>query len=174
VCDELDVTITEYEHPFTRNLSPETAYGTGVDRDLYTRPPKIEYMPETAVRPAFYVDDPEAQILGVAQSTGKPGLAVKSCGAGQSIYSSAPLLPWTLLRNIAREVGVHIYDEQGDMVWANNTFLALYSQSAGPRTVHFPWPVTVEDAYDGGILGTSMTSLQLDMDLSETKLLFTI
>jgi hypothetical protein len=60
------------------------------------------------------------------------------------------------------------------MVWANHVFLALYSQSAGPRTVRFPRPVTVEDAYKGGILGTGITSLQLDMGQWETRLLFTL
>ena len=83
-------------------------------------------------------------------------------------------MPWPLLRDIAREAGVHIYDEQGDMVWANNAFLALYSQSAGPHTVRFPRPVTVEDAYDGGILGTNVTSLQLDLNQWETRLLLTM
>jgi hypothetical protein len=174
VCDELDVTVIEFDHPITHSLPPGTAYGTGVDREAYMRPPKIEYLPETAVRPAFYVDDPEAQVLGVARSTGKTGLAVKDFGDWRSIYSSAPLLPWPLLRDIAREAGVHIYDDRGDMVWANNAFLALYSQSAGSRTVRFPRPVTVEDAYDGGILGTGITSLQLTMSQWETKLLFTI
>ena len=87
----------------TRNLALGSAYGTGVDREAYLRPPKIEYMPETAIRPAFYVDDPQAQVLGVARSTGKPGLAVKDFGEWRSVYSSAPLLPWPLLRDIARE-----------------------------------------------------------------------
>jgi hypothetical protein len=169
---ELNVSITDFSHPITKDLPQGYVYGTGIDRDQYLRPPKIEYLPETVVSPAFYADDSDARVLGIAQSTCQPGLVVKDFGNWRSIYSTAPLLPWQLLRNIARQAGVHIYDDQGDMIWANNTFLAVYSQTAGQRTIRFPRSVTVEDAYEGSKLGTGITSLNLDMSLWETRLFF--
>lgn len=170
LCAELDVEITRGDHPITAGLEG-VAYGTGVNREIYTRPPRIQYMPETAVAPAFYVDDDEALVLGVARSTGRPGLAVKDLGSRRSIYSAAPLLSWQLLQNIARWAGVHIYAEDGDMVWANNAFLALYAQSDGVRTIHLPSAVTVEDAYTGEMLAEKSTELMLDMRRWETRLL---
>jgi hypothetical protein len=167
---ELDVEITRDDHPITAGLAG-VAYGTGVGRDIYTSPPRIQYMPETAVAPAFYVDDPEALVLGTARSTGMAGLAVKEFGVWRSIYSAAPLMPWRLLQNIARWAGVHIYADKGDMVWANNAFLALYAQSDGPRTVRLPSVMTVEDAYSGEILSEGTTELALDMKRWETRLL---
>jgi len=172
IAGELNVSITDFSHPITKDLPQGYGYGTGIDRDQYLRPPKIEYLPETVVSPAFYADDSDARVLGIAQSTCQPGLVVKDFGNWLSIYSTAPLLPWQLLRNIARQAGVHIYDDQGDMVWANNTFLAVYSQTDGQRTIRFPRSVTVEDAYEGSKLGTGITSLNLDMSLWETRLFF--
>jgi hypothetical protein len=134
----------------------------------------MQYLPNTAVRPVFYADDPGAQVLGIEQATGMPGLVVKDMGAWRSIYSAAPLLPWPLMRNIARLAGVHVYDDCGDMLWANNVFLAIYSQSAGKRMLHFPKPMAIEDAYTGSRLGDGVESLELDMGLWETGLFYTL
>jgi hypothetical protein len=170
ITGELDVSITDYNHPITNGLPHGYEYGTGIDRDQYLRPPKIEYLPETVVSPAFYADDSDAHVLGIANSTHRPGLVVKDFGNWRSIYSAAPLLPWQLLHNIACQAGVHIYDDQGDMVWANNAFLAVYSQTTGQRIIRFPRSVTVDDAYEGKRLGADITSLNLDMGLWETRL----
>ena len=73
--------------------------------------------------------------------------------------------------NIARQAGVHIYDDQGDMIWANNAFLALYALNAGTRTLRFPHPVTVTDLYENQRLGTQINTLKLTVKRWETKLL---
>jgi hypothetical protein len=146
------------------------AYGTGVGRDEYLHPPKIQYMPETAVGPAFYADDAQAVVLGLAQSTGKPGLVLKEFETWRSIYSAAPVLSWQLLRNIARYAGVHLYSEQGDMLWANRVFLAVYSQSSGLHQLRFPNPVTLEDAYRGETLGEGISAFEIEMRQWETGL----
>jgi len=168
-CAEQNVTITDFSHPITQGLNL-SEYGSGVEREQYLQPPKIQYLPETRVGPSFYVDDPQARVLGLSQVTGQPGLALAEREGWRSIYSSAPLLPWPLLRNIARYAGVHLYSEIGDMVWANNAFLALYSQSDGRRRVRFPQPVDLEDAYSGTRLGQGIESLDLEMKRWETRL----
>jgi hypothetical protein len=74
------------------------------------------------------------------------------------------------MRNIARYAGAHIFTEQGDMLWANRSFLALYSQGEGKRVVRFPAPVTLEDAYEGKMLGDGITAYELEMGQWETRL----
>ncbi len=151
--DELNVHLARHDHPITAGLPEGLRYGTGVDREQYLRPPKIQYLPDTRVSPAFYADDPEALVLGIAENSGRAGLVVKEGDGWRSIYSAAPLLSWPLLRNIARWAGVHLYSEQGDMIWANDQLLVIYSQEAGQRTIRFPTGMTgdkerrVEDAY---------------------------
>jgi len=168
---ELDVRITDIGHPITADLSMGDVYGTGVDRDRYLQPPKIEYVPETAVSPLFYADDPDARVLGTLTALDRPGLVVKELPGWRSIYSAAPVLSWRLLQSIARYAGVHIFDDAGDMAWGNNAFLAVYAQGDGVRTVRFPEPVTVVDAYDQVELAADAVSLELDMARWETKLL---
>lgn len=174
VHDELNVRLVDNRHPLTLGLSEGLAYGTGIDRAQYERPPKIQYMPRTAVSPAFFADDPDVTVLGLAESTGRAGLVVKESGGLRTIYSAAPLLPWPLMRNIAREAGAHIYNDQGDFVWANNCFLALNAQSAGQHTLRFPRAVDLVDAYDDAPLGQRLQEITLDMQLWETRLLYTL
>jgi hypothetical protein len=169
--DELNVILTNYDHPITAGLPKDMRYGTGVRRDQYERPPRIQFLPDTRVTPAFYAKDPQAVVLGLLESVGKAGLVVKDMGSWHSIYSAAPLLSWELLRNIARWAGVHIYDELGDMVWGNDRFLAIYSQSEGIHPIFFPKAVTIEDAYEGKILGTQVRGINLSMNKWETHLL---
>ena len=168
---ELDVQITDFDHPITRGLAPGYAYGTSTDLDQYLQPPRIEYLPEMAVRPVFYVEDHEARVLGTLAGTSEAGLVVKELEGFRSAYSAAPLVPWELMRNLARDAGVHIYDAAGDMVWANDAFLAIYAQHDGARTIRFPRPVTVSDAYEGREFGAGVTELTLEMRRWETKLL---
>jgi len=169
--DELNISLSNFDHPLTAGLAQGTRYGTGVDREQYNRPPRIQVLPDTRVTPAFYADDPQVVVLGTAESTGKPGLVVKDMGSWRSIYSAAPLLSWELMRNIARYAGVHVYNEAGDMLWGNRRFLAVYSQSEGEHILQFPRPTSVEDAYEGTRLGEQVTRLVLPMQKWETRLL---
>lgn len=171
---ELNVSLIDTDHPITLGLPAGFAYGTGIHRDQYTQPPKIQYMPETSVSPAFFIDDPDAQSLGISPSTGKTGLGIKDFGSWRSIYSAAPLLPWQLMGNILRYAGVHIYDDQGDMLWANRSFLAIYSQADGLRRLYFPRPVIVQDAYEEKQLGAGITSIEVNLRKWETRLFYTL
>jgi hypothetical protein len=169
--DELNVSLSNYDHPVTAGLPQGMRYGTGIKRDLYERPPRIQFLPDTRVSLAFYADDPQVFVLGLLESTGKPGLVIKDLGTWRSIYSAAPVLSWTLLRNIARWAGVHLYNDIGDMVWGNDRFLAVYSQSEGVHPIFFPRAVNVEDAYRGENLGIGVRRFDLTMKQWETRLL---
>ncbi len=164
--------LTDHSHPITLNLPTGFQYGTGTARDQYLQPPRIQYLPQSAVSPQFYADDPAARVLGMAASIGEPGLVVKEFESWRSIYSAAPVLSWQLLQAIARFAGVHLYAETGDMLWANRSFLALYSQAAGLRRIRFPRPVRVVDAYTGQSFTGASSSLILDMRAYETRLFF--
>jgi hypothetical protein len=168
---ELDVLVTNFDHPLTAGLPQGMRYGTGVDREQFLKAPKIQYLPDTQVSPAFYADDPDAVVLGIAESTGRPGLVVKELAGWRSIYSAAPVLSWQMMRNIARWAGVHLYNEQGDMVWANDRFVVIYSQEAGRRTIHFPDAFDVEDAYTETQLATRVHQIEIEMKRFETRLL---
>jgi hypothetical protein len=169
--DELNVTITNRDHLITHAVPLDSRYGTGIAREQYLQPPRIAYMPETAVAPRFYVDDPDAHVLGTLEPEGRPGLVVKEMSGWRAVYSAAPVLSWQVLQGIAHYADVHLYNLVGDMLWANNAFLALYALFDGRRQIAFPRPTTVVDALEDRTLAVGATTLELDMARWQTRLL---
>jgi len=153
----LHVEVTSYEHPYTRSLSRSFAYGTDLnvaeikryfDHRLYLKDPSDPTLkrdvPGFRIQPRFYGDDAEATVLGRLAGIDRPGLLVKTMPGWTSVYSSAPILPASLLRNIARAAGCHIYSDVGDVVYANRNFVALYAPGGGSRTLRLPRAARVE------------------------------
>jgi hypothetical protein len=130
--------VTNFRHPITRGLPQDWFWGS-------TNP----------IGPLFHLEDPEATTLGqVVYSLGrcKPGFGVRTfnaqnpAAAWSSVFLSAPDLPAPVLRGIARWAGVHLYNEDGDVLYATPDLLSVHSVAGGPRT--FKLPRTVEVVYD--------------------------
>jgi hypothetical protein len=81
-----------------------------------------------------------------AQGNCKPGMGVKSFPQWTSIYVAAPNLPAPVLRGIAGFAGVHLYNHDGDVLYATRDLLAVHTVAGGDRT--FRLPRQVEEVYD--------------------------
>jgi hypothetical protein len=118
------VHITEFEHSITKGLDQDLFWGTN-----------------NKLAPLFYVDDPEARVLGqvvYSQGNCRPGFAVKEFREWKSVYSAAPNLPAGVLRNIARWAGVHIYSDAGDVLYANRGLVGVHTLAGGRRVFKLP------------------------------------
>lgn len=181
---ELRVEITGPDHPFTSTLDEGTVYGSDVDREniirwydhqVYMkdpRDPKLERdLPGFSFSPRFYADDNEAEVLGVLAGVEKPGLVVKKQPGGwTSVYSSAPILPSELIRNIIRESGGHIYLNHNDVVYANNSSVGVYSPEGGMRTIKLPGMKKVTDMLTGKVLADGASEFPVTFKKNESKL----
>jgi len=124
--------ITDFTHPITAGLPQDLFWGTN-----------------NKLSPIFYLDDPDARVLGqvvYAQGNCKPGMGVKIFPGWTSIYIAAPNLPAPVLRGMARFAGVHLYNPEGDVLYATRELLAVHTVSGGDRT--FSLPHEVEEVYD--------------------------
>ena len=124
--------ITNFSHPITEDLSQDLFWGA-----------------DSRLVPMFYIDDPEAVILGeavFAQGTCKPGFGLKKFRDWNSIYISVPDIPASVLRGIARFAGVHLYNDQGDVLSVSSELLSVHTVCGGKRT--FRLPIRVEVVYD--------------------------
>ncbi|HID21786.1 MAG TPA: hypothetical protein EYP14_05225 [Planctomycetaceae bacterium] len=66
-----------------------------------------------------------------------------------SVYASRPNLPADVLRSLARAAGVHIYNDAGDVIYANNILLAVHSAEGGERTFRLPQAAQVVELFSG-------------------------
>jgi hypothetical protein len=180
---ELRVQITNSAHPYTRSLPAGMVYGTDVnvetirryfDHQIYLKdlsnlslPP----LPGLKIAPRFYGDDAEATALGQLAGYDQPGLLVKRLSGWTSVYSSAPILPAGLLRNIARAAGCHIYTDADDVVYASRRFLGIYSPAGGERTIQLRRPGRVVDLLEGRVLASQARSFSLQLPPNAAALL---
>ena len=181
---ELRVEITSYDHAYTKSLPRHFAYGTDVnvenikrwyDHQIYLKDPRDPCLqrdlPGFRISPRFWSDDPEAEVLGKLAGLDKPGLVVKKQPGWTSVYSSAPILPAVLLRNIARAAGCHIFSDAGDVVVANKNVLSIYAPGGGTRTVRLPRRSKVVDLLENRTIAERATEFPLTLAPNRTVLL---
>jgi len=146
--------LTAAQHPYLKGID------AGTERFTYEK-----------LSPLFWVDDPEAQMLGTGwhnYGVTKPCFAVKGMPNWTSVYCSVPVLPPAVIRNIAREAGVHIYDDRDDFVAANNWLLTVCAAGDGPRIIRLPRRATVVDALTGETVATDAGEFEVGMQYGET------
>ena len=96
------------------------------------------YGTSNTIGPLFYVDDSSADVLGLIYGYDLPGLVSKKINGVQVYYSAAPQISSAVLRGIAVRAGVHIYNFRDDVLYANNSFIAVHTAESGERTLKFP------------------------------------
>lgn len=152
--------ITNFDHPITQNLPPDTSWGTG-----------------GLIGPLFHLEDDEAAILGetvYAQGRCKPGFGVKTFPDWTSIYSAVPDLPAPVLRAIARFAGVHLYSEAGDVLFAGPQLLGVHSVAGGERTFALPHAVeVVHDLFARRDIAHDTASFTVTLPARSTALYYT-
>lgn len=127
--------------------------------------------PETQFAPRFVANDPQAQQLARLAGTDKPGLVMKRNNGWTAIYSSSIELPATLLRNLARQAGAHVYTDTGDATYADSRYIGVHAASDGEKTVHLPRDCRVKDALTGEDLKVENGTVRFTLRRGETRLL---
>lgn len=154
------VHITDFTHPITRGLPPDLDWGT-----------------DSKLGPIFYVNDPQARVLGqvvYSQGNCKPGMAVRAFPGWTSIYVAAPNLPAPVLRAIARFAGVHLYSDAGDVLHASRDLLAVHTVSGGRRAFRLPRPVeVVHDLFERKTVARNTAAFEVDLPPASTAFYYT-
>ena len=125
---------------------------------------------EGKISPTFFVQDDEAEVLGVDASSGLPGLCLKKMDGWTSVYSAAPCIASSLLRTLARRAGVHLYVDEDAVVYANRSLVSVTMVEPGKRTIDLPEPATVKDAFTGEVLAREATPFDVDFGERESRL----
>jgi hypothetical protein len=90
-------------------------------------------------------------------------MAVKKYPTWTSIYSFAPPIDPDLLRSVFRAAGVHIYTEANDVLYANNHFLALNTETGGRRTIKLPQKSNVTNLFMNKPIAQSARVFEVDL-----------
>ncbi len=121
--------------------------------------------------PTMYVQDEEAEKLGSFAISGRCALAKKSLPGCTIYYSALGNLSHPVLRQIAREAGVHIYAEDGIATYINSGFVGVYNTQNAVTTVTMPEDGTYRELFSGKVYTTSNKQIQLPTGESPAQML---
>ena len=94
------------------------------------------------VKPLFYVNDGEPLAF---YPDGKAAAAKK----GDNVYISPGRIPWQFWKDLAKEAGVHIYDEDGGGLAVTSQFICHYTTLQEDRTLHLKEDGIYTDLWSG-------------------------
>ncbi|MEN6497789.1 MAG: LamG-like jellyroll fold domain-containing protein [Thermoguttaceae bacterium] len=151
--ERLRLAVTDYAHPITGEVQ------------------RSDTLPVTALlSPAFWADDPEAQVLGRLGADGRAGLVVRDFGTWRSVYSAVPGLPNGMLRGLVRYAGGHVYSNTDDPLFANDNYLMIHTATAGPKRLALPGRRDVLDVMTGQSVGKNLSVIEADLPAEVTRI----
>ena len=126
--------------------------------------------PNYIQQPALLPDDPEATVVAVYHD-GRPAIAVKRFEDWTAVYCAQSQLNPQFIRNLAKLAKIHEYIDTEDVVWANQSMLAVCVDKPGPRTIKLPRPAKVTELYSNKIISAEpVTSFTADFPENATLL----
>jgi hypothetical protein len=157
-------------HPALRMTSASRRYGY-IDRDVHSNiwiGPTV--LPPVYLNPGFYIDDPDAIVLGRYCHNNKPAMAMKEMDGFTSIYCATQVLRSDMLASLANFSGCHLFMHQDDVLYANENFVAVHAKDDGVKTVYFKKPCSPYEVYEKKYYGHNVERIDVDMKLGDTKM----
>ena len=177
VREQLELVLTGQPDWMARSLPANFTFGTF--RDVITTGDGIdlngrqEIVPPAVMGdPVFVVDDAEAAIAAHYTWDRLAGMAVKEMDGWTSVYAGALCVPHEILANVAERAGVHRYSDPGDIVYANDRFLAIHTRQGGPRTIRLRERRDVTDALSGKLVARDADCFDVEFESCSTYLYF--
>ena len=141
------IEISDAGHSLTKGLPEKHIFGIKDDLD-----------------PAFYVDDKDAVTLGLVAGTQLPGFCIKQFKDWTSIYCFAPPTSPALLMSIFKNAGIHIYEENEDIIFASKHILCINSEKGGKRLIKLPQRSEVVNLFNNKTIGKNMSEFSAEFD----------
>lgn len=126
---------------------------------------------ELPKNPTMYVCDDGAEALGMFAQSGACALAKKSLPGCTVYYSALGNLSDTVMREIARAAGVHIYAEDGVATYVNSGFAGVYNTKAEFTTLILPKDGTYPELFSGKQYTTRDKKVELPTGRSPAQML---
>ncbi len=145
--------ITNFDHRITSDVSPSDRLG-----------------PTGELGPMFWVEDPEAVVLGHLVPDGPVGIAARDFGAWRSVYCAAPGMSTAVLRGLIQYAGGHVYSTSDDTFYANNNYLMIHTAKAGKKHIALPGPRDVYDVLQAKLVGRNLATIDVDLPAGVTRI----
>jgi hypothetical protein len=123
--------------------------------------------PAYSFSPSFTVTDPDVKVLGTTADG--PALVAKQFKDWRSVYSEMPLTQ-ELLQGLCDYAGVHIYSRSYDVLYANKSYVFLYTSTAGNKTISLRSPADVQEEFSGKVMGKNVDHFTENVPAAVTRI----
>jgi hypothetical protein len=117
--------------------------------------------------PVFSVADEQAKVL--ASTSNGPALAVKEFKNWRSVYSLMPLSQ-ELLQGLCDYAGVPVYSRSFDVLYANRSYVFLYTSSAGEKTIDLPAKANVTEVLSNKVVAQGAKNFSERLEAGAARL----
>ena len=126
------------------------------------------------IGPIVYPVDNSSVLFGkICKNENYPAGAYKAFNTWKSLYFSSPVINAELIRNIARDAGCFIYnDDPENMLYIGSELFAIHTSEKGKKIIRFPENNTFTDAISGDVVATNTNRLEIEMEKNETKIFY--
>ena len=156
-------------HPSLEGASGSRRYGV-IDRDVHSNIWIGPVLQAQYLNPGFYVDDPNATVLGRYCCNGKAALATVETNGVRSVYCATAVVRSDLLASIAEWAGCHLYLHGDDVLYANESFVAIHANSDGRRTIRLKRKCSPYELYEKRFYGHDVDRFEVELKLGETRM----
>ena len=160
----MEVKITDREHPITANLTDED--DQEFSTDYCERGDDQSCISKAA--PEFFIDDPDAEILGINPNTGRAAFGVKDFGNWKSVYIACPLVPKNVIRGILRYAGLTQTLDSDDALYTNGDIIGIRAKKAGSKKITLQEEFILENLRKSETICSSDEEVILPMEYGET------
>lgn len=161
--------ITNLTHPAVRYAKEDCRYGY-IDRDVHSNVWLENVILPAYMNPGFYIDDPDAEVLGTYCEMGLPAYALKEMDGWTSVYCAPQILRAQLLASLAEYAGCHLYNKQDDIIYANENFITIHAARKGIHTIYFKETCSPYEVYEKRFYGHNVKKLDLNMRMGDTMM----
>ena len=145
------------------------------DHQVYLKDPRDPSLrrdlPGFRISPRFWATIRRRRSSATWPESTSPGSSSRSRTGGPRSTRARRFCRPSLIRNIARAAGCHIYSDAGDNVYASRNFLGIYAPDGGSRILRLPRKSRVIDLLEDKVLADGVTELPLKLSPNQTVLL---
>ena len=120
----------------------------------------------TEVMPKFSVQEEDVSEYGEYEDGGI-AFAMKEFGNHKLCYTGAGTIPYQVLREMARNAGVHIYYEGNDPVFVNSRMIGVHHVKDQDAVIHLPGDYSGEILFGGDRIATNNRKMELKLQYGE-------
>lgn len=131
---------------------------------------KPVYHDANKVNPLIYVEDNDVIPLATFCVNGKVGMAMKKFDNWSSVYIGSPYIQANVLRNLARYADVHLFVDDEEIVFANESYVGIHTAKDGKRTIKLRKPSKVTEVFENRCIGEDISVFVEDIPKHSTRL----